>query len=308
MTEMSLIVTLNNQLNSTQEGQTVSVPPHWIPNPHLDLMVRYLVFALWMATIIIIMIIVIVVGFIITVDRCIVFLFGGTIHVESFSSLPILPFLFYVALWARICHRMATRIVLRHSSVNIDKYVSTQSDTADWFDWDIHSIKMLAHQLKKPKGRMRSRDLFLLLVPQWQCISCFVFYIWVFPRSEKNTFLNLTLVLRNKLIMFWTFALIAVIRVCYTATWTAVCTTRRAADTVRLILTLKILFYSILLIFYSILYFILRISLGTLYPPWGPGGLSRECAPPYPQRDRKRRLNGAVCRNHRIKRLVPCRC
>ena len=36
-------------------------------------------------------------------------------------------------------------------------------------------------------------------------------------------------------------------------------------------------------------------------PPWGPGGLSRECAPPYPQRDRKRRLNGAVCRNHRIK-------
>ena len=32
-------------------------------------------------------------------------------------------------------------------------------------------------------------------------------------------------------------------------------------------------------------------------PPWGPGGLSRECAPPYPQRDRKRRLNGAVCRN-----------
>ena len=37
-------------------------------------------------------------------------------------------------------------------------------------------------------------------------------------------------------------------------------------------------------------------------------GLSRECAPPYPQRDRKRRLNGAVCRNHRIKRLVPCQC
>ena len=40
----------------------------------------------------------------------------------------------------------------------------------------------------------------------------------------------------------------------------------------------------------------------------GGGGLSRECEPPYPQRDRKRRLNGAVCRNHRIKRLVPCRC
>ena len=34
---------------------------------------------------------------------------------------------------------------------------------------------------------------------------------------------------------------------------------------------------------------------------------SRMC-PPYPQRDRKRRLNGAVCRNHRIKRVVPCRC
>ena len=30
--------------------------------------------------------------------------------------------------------------------------------------------------------------------------------------------------------------------------------------------------------------------------------------PPYSQRDRKRRLNGAVCRNHRIKRVVPCRC
>ena len=27
--------------------------------------------------------------------------------------------------------------------------------------------------------------------------------------------------------------------------------------------------------------------------------------PPYPQRDRKRRLNGAVCRNHRIKRFGP---
>ena len=30
--------------------------------------------------------------------------------------------------------------------------------------------------------------------------------------------------------------------------------------------------------------------------------------PPYPQRDRKRRLNGAVCQNHRIKRVVPCWC
>ena len=30
--------------------------------------------------------------------------------------------------------------------------------------------------------------------------------------------------------------------------------------------------------------------------------------PPYPQRDRKRRRIWAVCRNHRIKRVVPCRC
>ena len=43
------------------------------------------------------------------------------------------------------------------------------------------------------------------------------------------------------------------------------------------------------------------------YPREGPGVKSRMC-PPYPQRDRKRRLIGAVCRNHRIKRLVPCRC
>ena len=42
-------------------------------------------------------------------------------------------------------------------------------------------------------------------------------------------------------------------------------------------------------------------------PGEGPGVKSRMC-PPYPQRDRKRRLNGAVCRNHRIKRVVPCRC
>ena len=52
-----------------------------------------------------------------------------------------------------------------------------------------------------------------------------------------------------------------------------------------------------------------KVRLNSPPPPReGPGGLSRECAPPYPQRDRKRRLNGAVCRNHRIKRLVPCRC
>ena len=43
-------------------------------------------------------------------------------------------------------------------------------------------------------------------------------------------------------------------------------------------------------------------------PPREARGLSRECVPPYPQRDRKRRLNGAVCRNHRTKRVVPCRC
>ena len=43
-------------------------------------------------------------------------------------------------------------------------------------------------------------------------------------------------------------------------------------------------------------------------PPWGPGGVKSRMCPPYPQRDRKRRLNGAMCRNHRIKRVVPCRC
>ena len=37
------------------------------------------------------------------------------------------------------------------------------------------------------------------------------------------------------------------------------------------------------------------------------GVKSRMC-PPYPQRDRKRRQNGAVCGNHRIKRVVPCWC
>ena len=45
-----------------------------------------------------------------------------------------------------------------------------------------------------------------------------------------------------------------------------------------------------------------------IVPPWGPGGFKSRMCPPYPQRDRKRRLNGAVCRNHRIKRVVPCRC
>ena len=40
----------------------------------------------------------------------------------------------------------------------------------------------------------------------------------------------------------------------------------------------------------------------------GGGGVKSRMSPLYPQRDRKRRLNGAVCRNHRIKRVVPCRC
>ena len=53
----------------------------------------------------------------------------------------------------------------------------------------------------------------------------------------------------------------------------------------------------------------LRYNFLSIYPREGPGGgvKSRMC-PPYPQCDRKRRLNGAVCRNHRIKRVVPCRC
>ena len=42
-------------------------------------------------------------------------------------------------------------------------------------------------------------------------------------------------------------------------------------------------------------------------PRQGPGVKSRIC-PPYPQRVVKRRLIGAVCRNHRTTRLVPCRC
>ena len=37
------------------------------------------------------------------------------------------------------------------------------------------------------------------------------------------------------------------------------------------------------------------------------GGLSREYVLRIPA-CRKMRLNGAVCRNHRIKRVVPCRC
>ena len=52
---------------------------------------------------------------------------------------------------------------------------------------------------------------------------------------------------------------------------------------------------------FSFLFISLFLFIHEVSPPWGPGGLSRECAPPYPKRDRKRRLNGAVCRNHRIK-------
>ena len=43
-------------------------------------------------------------------------------------------------------------------------------------------------------------------------------------------------------------------------------------------------------------------------PPMRAWGVKSRMCPPYPQRDRKRRLNGAVCRNHSIKRVVPCRC
>ena len=46
---------------------------------------------------------------------------------------------------------------------------------------------------------------------------------------------------------------------------------------------------------------------GVSSPVRAQGVKSRMC-PPYPLRDRKRRLIGAVCRNHRIKRLVLCRC
>ena len=51
----------------------------------------------------------------------------------------------------------------------------------------------------------------------------------------------------------------------------------------------------------------LLMSFEHFFPREDPGGKLRMC-PPYPQRDRKRRLNGAVCRNHRIEWLVRCRC
>ena len=45
-----------------------------------------------------------------------------------------------------------------------------------------------------------------------------------------------------------------------------------------------------------------------LFAPVRARGVKLRMCPPYPQRDRKRRLNGAVCRNNCIKRVVPCRC
>ena len=66
----------------------------------------------------------------------------------------------------------------------------------------------------------------------------------------------------------------------------------------------------------SLLDFSPRIPLGTFLilpftygraPNAIPPGVKSRMCPPYPQRDRKRRLIGAVCRN-RIKRVVPCRC
>ena len=57
----------------------------------------------------------------------------------------------------------------------------------------------------------------------------------------------------------------------------------------------------------TILAFLSDIHLIEKFKSFDWGVKSRMC-PPYPQRDRKRRLNGAVCRNHRIKRVVPCRC
>ena len=43
-------------------------------------------------------------------------------------------------------------------------------------------------------------------------------------------------------------------------------------------------------------------------PPWGPGGFSQECVLRIPSRCRKRRLNEAVSRSNRIKRVAACRC
>ena len=51
-----------------------------------------------------------------------------------------------------------------------------------------------------------------------------------------------------------------------------------------------------------------RVELVVQFPREGRGrggGVKSRMCPPYPQRDRKRRLIGAVCRNHRIKRGGP---
>ena len=37
-------------------------------------------------------------------------------------------------------------------------------------------------------------------------------------------------------------------------------------------------------------------------------GFKTRIRPPYPQRVVKSDFNGAMCRNHRLKRVVPCRC
>ena len=61
---------------------------------------------------------------------------------------------------------------------------------------------------------------------------------------------------------------------------------------------------------YNVCLFACRISLRPRPPPPGEGGgvKSRMCLP-YPQRVViLRRLNGALSRNNRINRLVPCRC
>ena len=49
-----------------------------------------------------------------------------------------------------------------------------------------------------------------------------------------------------------------------------------------------------------------RLHIPSIPPP--PRGVKWRMCHSYPQRDRKRRLNGAVCRIHRIKRMAPCRC
>ena len=60
--------------------------------------------------------------------------------------------------------------------------------------------------------------------------------------------------------------------------------------------------------YFEIIKYIRMLPFFILYPPVRARGVKSRMCPPYPQRDRKRRLNGAVCRNHRIKRVVPCRC